>query len=155
MKHTLEIGDLCPVFSLEDQFGNLFDFEQILGKRVVVIFFYPKDNTSGCIKEVCSFRDQYEVFKELGTEVIGVSSDSVSSHLGFAEKHRLPYTLLSDSKGELRKKFGVPKSLFGLIPGRVSYVIGNDRRIKGMFNAMTDPVGHVSYAVNCIKELNA
>jgi len=87
MKHTLEIGDLCPVFSLEDQFGNLFDFEQILGKRVVVIFFYPKDNTSGCIKEVCSFRDQYEVFKELGAEVIGVSSDSVSSHLGFAEKH--------------------------------------------------------------------
>lgn len=154
MKNTLKIGDLCPVFSLEDQFGNIFDFEQILGKRVIVLFFYPKDNTSGCIKEVCSFRDQYEVFKELGAEVIGVSSDSVSSHLGFAEKHRLPYTLLSDSKGELRKKFGVPKSLFGLIPGRVSYVIGTDRRIKGMFNAMTDPVGHVNYAVNCIKELN-
>ena len=155
MKNTLQIGDLCPEFSLEDQFGQMFDVRALLGKKIIVLFFYPKDNTSGCTKEVCSFRDQYEIFRELGAEVIGVSSDSVRSHKGFAEKYRLPYTLLSDSKSELRKRFGVPKSLFGLIPGRVSYVIGTDGRIKGIFNAMADPVGHVDHAAKCIQELSA
>ncbi|MEY4603270.1 MAG: hypothetical protein RIT43_562 [Bacteroidota bacterium] len=155
MKNSLRIGDLCPEFSLEDQYGKRFDIRELLGKKIIVVFFYPKDNTSGCTKEACSFRDQYEIFKELGAEVIGVSSDSVISHKGFAEKHHLPYILLSDPQNDLRKQFGVPKSLFGLIPGRVSYVIGTDGRIKGIFNAMTDPVGHVNYAVKCIQELSA
>lgn len=155
MKNALQIGDPCPKFTLQDQFGNTFDISDILGKKIVVLFFYPKDNTSGCIKEVCTFRDQYEIFREFGAEVVGISSDSVTSHKGFAEKHRLPYILLSDPKSELRKQFGVPKNLFGLIPGRVSYIIGTDGLIKGVFNAMTDPVGHVRYAVICIEKLSA
>ncbi len=79
------------------------------GTRVVVLYFYPKDNTRGCTAEACAFRDGHEVFAEAGAEVIGISSDSVDSHAGFASRHRLPFVLLSDKGAAVRKRYGYPR----------------------------------------------
>ena len=120
---SLKIGDKVPSFKLKDQSGNDFNIDELVGKKAVVIFFYPKDFTPGCIKEVCSFRDQYEDFTDLGAEVIGISGDSENSHDKFAQKYNLPFILLSDENKKVRNLFGVKSSLLGLLPGRVTFVI--------------------------------
>ena len=107
---TLQIGDQIPSFSLFDQFGNPRTNIDCKGQSLV-LFFYPKDDTPGCTAEACGFRDKYELFKILGSVVWGVSSDNKASHLKFAEKNKLPYPLLCDKGGLLRKVFGVPKYL--------------------------------------------
>ena len=112
---TIGVGDRIPEFALPDQHGNIIDIKSFLGKQDLVIYFYPKDDTPGCTKEACSFRDQYEDFKELGAEVIGISSDDTDSHKQFAEKYNLNFTLLSDANGQVRKQFGVPTNFFGLV----------------------------------------
>jgi len=116
-------GSTVPQFALPDQNGKLFDITTVLGKKNLVIYFYPKDDSPGCTKEACTFRDHYEVFQEADAEIIGISSDDVESHRRFAEKYRLTYTLLSDEDGKVRKLFRVPSDLFGILPGRVTYVI--------------------------------
>jgi len=99
----------------------MVSLKDFLGKRPVILFFYPKDNTLGCTKDVCAFRDSFEEFSKLDAEVIRISSDSVKSHRGFAEKHELPLTLLSDEGGKVRRLYGVPNT-FGIFAGRVTYV---------------------------------
>ncbi|MGZ3582091.1 MAG: peroxiredoxin, partial [Ktedonobacterales bacterium] len=118
----VQVDDAAPDFALPTQGGTLVRLSDFLGKQAVVLYFYPKDNTRGCTAEACAFRDSYEVFKDAGAEVIGVSSDSEESHQQFATQHRLPFVLLSDRDGELRKRYGVPTT-FGLVPGRVTYII--------------------------------
>jgi peroxiredoxin Q/BCP len=110
-----------------------------------------KDNTGGCTAEACSFRDSYEVFKEAGAEVIGVSSDSVESHDGFAKQYHLPFILLSDQGGALRKLYGVPKML-GLIPGRVTYVIDKEGIVRHIFSSGS-PLPHVKEALDTLQSL--
>jgi len=155
MKKELNIGEPCPLFSLNDQHGNNIKMEEIIGKHILVIFFYPKDDTRGCTIEACTFRDEHEAFLELDAKVIGISSDSVSSHDRFANKFNLPYTLLADTKKEVRQAFGVPGNLFGLIPGRVTYVIDKSGIVRGIFNSLTDPKGHVTHAMELIRSLSA
>ena len=92
---SLKTGDIVPNFTAKDSHGEIFESKSFLGRKPLVIYFYPKDNTPGCTTEACSFRDQYEDFKDLGAEVIGISSDSVKSHHKFAKKHELPFILLS------------------------------------------------------------
>ena len=133
---ALKVGDKVPEFTAKDQHGNLFNSGDVIGKKGVVLYFYPKDDTPGCTAQACSFRDQYEDFLSLNTEVIGVSGDNEKSHQKFAQKYRLPFTLLSDSKKELRKLFGVPTNLLGLLPGRVTYVIDQNGIIKMIFDHM-------------------
>lgn len=133
---ALKIGDIVPNFKLKDQNGNWFDSETVIGKKYVVLYFYPKDETPGCTAQACSFRDQYQDFVDLGAEVIGVSGDNQSSHEKFAKKYNLPFTLLSDNEKKLRKIFGVPTNLLGLIPGRVTYVIDLNGQLKFIFNHM-------------------
>ena len=118
---AIQIGDKLPHFIASQQDGNVFDSHNIKEKQVV-IYFYPKDFTPGCTTQACSFRDAYQDFQDLGAEVIGVSADSVSSHQNFQQKYKLPFILLSDADKKLRRLFGVPSTLFGLIPGRVTYV---------------------------------
>src|SRR5579859_3756801 len=130
----VQVGDRAPDFTLSNQAGAEVRLNTLLGKSSIVLFFYPKDDTPGCTAEACSFRDSYEVFKEAGAEVIGISSDSVSSHGQFASKHRLPYMLLSDAKGVVRKQYGVPTT-FGLLPGRVSYVIDKEGVVRHIFSS--------------------
>ena len=119
----LEVGDKVPEFSLQDQNGDEFKIGDYLGKSPMVIYFYPKDDTPGCTREACSFRDSFEEFSDRNVQVIGISADDVESHRNFAKKHNLPFTLLADTGNEVRKLFGVKSNLMGLIPGRVTYVI--------------------------------
>ena len=121
---------------------------------MVVLYFYPKDNTSGCTAEACAFRDSYEVFTDAGAEVIGVSSNSVDKHAGFAGKHDLPFTLLADAGGKVRKAYGVPAAL-GFIPGRVTYVIDRDGTVRHVFGSMTNINGHVKEALETVQQLQA
>ena len=147
----LKIGDKIPNFKLNDANGNLFESSSLLGKPSV-IYFYPKDNTAGCTAQACSFRDQYEDFKDLGAAVIGISSDSVSSHQKFAKQYKLPFVLLSDASKKIRKLFGVPTGMFGLIPGRVTYVADKEGVIKMIFDSMM-PKNHISNALKAIKKM--
>src|ERR1700753_3339253 len=111
MARGIKAGDKAPDFTLPAQNGAPVRLSDRLGQRVVVLYFYPKDETSGCTAEACAFRDSYQVFTDAGAEVIGVSSDSVGKHASFAENHKLPFTLISDDKGKLRKAYGVPSTL--------------------------------------------
>lgn len=149
----IQIGDACPHFTLSDQKGNPFNLDEVLGKKILVIYFYPKDDTPGCTKEACSFRDQYTAFQDLGCEVVGISSDSVKDHIKFAEKYQLPFILLSDENKTVRKSFGVPGSLFGLIPGRVTYVIDLKGQVAGIFNSQIQAHKHIEEALKVVRGL--
>ena len=116
-----------------------------------VYYFYPKDFTPGCTAEVCGFRDNYEQLKELNCEVIGISADSISRHHSFTQKYNLNYHLLSDSNKKIRKIFKVPTHLFGIIPGRVTYVIDLEGKIRGINNALADAHYHIKFALNSLK----
>jgi peroxiredoxin Q/BCP len=151
MTKSIQVGDNCPLFSLPNQTGKTVEIADYLGKSKVVLFFYPKDDTPGCTKEACEFRDRYADFITQGCVVFGISSDSVDSHVGFIEKHALPYDLLSDAKKEVRQLFGVPGNLFGLIPGRVTYITNEQGIVIGVFNSQLDPVGHIDAALKLIR----
>jgi len=148
----IKIGDKIPAFTLPDQNGNNFKIDSILGKKNLVIFFYPKDDTPGCTREACYFRDQYEDFLEANAEVIGISGQSIESHKNFATKYNLNYTILSDSNNVVRKNFGVPSNMFGLVPGRVTYVINTAGEVIYMFNSQTDVTGHVDKAIEILRK---
>ncbi len=148
----MKIGDKAPDFTLSNQHGKKVNLYDLLGESPVVLFFYPKDNSPGCTAEACAFRDSYDVFKESGAEVIGISTDNVYSHLGFAQKHRLPYILLSDPIGRVRKLYEVPKTL-GLMPGRVTYVVDKGRTIRQIFNSQFNVSKHIKEALRIVKEL--
>lgn len=150
---ALKVGDIVPNFTAQTTDGSLFDSSDYIGKKTLVVYFYPKDNTSVCTAQACSFRDQYEDFKTFGAEVIGVSGDSIESHQKFAKQFRLPFILLSDSKNKLRKLFGVPNDFLGLIPGRVTYVIDAAGKIQLVFDSMSGPI-HIKKALDCIKKMN-
>jgi peroxiredoxin Q/BCP len=149
---TVKVGDKVPEFSGIDTNGNLFESNSLIGKKPFVIYFYPKDNTRVCTEQACSFRDQYEDFKSLGAEVIGVSSDSLKSHQKFTAQHQLPFILLSDADKKLRKLFGVPNDLLGLIPGRVTYVINKEGIIQLVFNNMSGKI-HIDKALEILKSI--
>ncbi|MEM9246428.1 MAG: peroxiredoxin, partial [Cyanobacteria bacterium P01_F01_bin.153] len=122
---AIAVGDKAPNITLPSQSGTNITLSQFLGKSPVVVYFYPKDDTPGCTMEACGFRDEYQAFQDAGAAVLGISSDSVASHQQFADKHNLPFMLLSDVDGEARSAFGVPNTLW-VMPGRVTYVIDKE-----------------------------
>ena len=148
----LKVGDRAPDFVLKDQTGKEFHLEKELGKGPLVVYFYPKDNTTGCTAQACAFRDQYQDFKDAGAEVVGISSDTEEKHMFFIGKHSLPFTLLSDRKGEVRKLFGVPKT-FGIIPGRVTYVIDPKGIVRYIFNSQSKVTEHVTKSLEMISKM--
>lgn len=149
---TLQVGDRTPDFTLPSATGENVSIKDFLGKKAVVVYFYPKDDTPGCTAESYAFRDSYEVFKEAGAEIIGISGDSVESHQQFASKHKLPFILLSDRGDKVRKLFDVPSTLF-ILPGRVTYVIDKEGIVRHIFNSMLDFKAHVEEALKTIKNL--
>lgn len=152
-KGKVGVGDVAPDFTLPSQSGEEVSLRDFIGrKRVIVLFFYPKDDTPGCTKEACSFRDGYEQFEELEAEVIGISSDSVRSHERFVEKHGLPFVLLSDEGGEVRKLYGVPNTL-GLFPGRVTYVIDDYGVVRHVFSSQLGVTRHVKQALKALEAI--
>ncbi len=149
---AVDVGQKAPEFDLPDAQGKRVRLADFRGSRSVVLYFYPKDDTPGCTKEACSFRDSYEAFKEAGAEVIGVSSDSAATHGRFAAKHRLPFTLLADTDGKVRKAYGVPATL-GLLPGRVTFVIDREGVVRHVFNSQLQATRHVQEALQTLKRL--
>lgn len=147
----IQTGDPAPDVSGVTQDGTRVSLADFRG-RPVVLFFYPKDGTAICTKEACAFRDAYEDFVGAGAAVIGVSSDTEESHQEFASQHRLPFQLISDTDGTLRKAFGVPKTL-GLLAGRVTYVIDREGIVRHIFNSQFSADRHVEEALTIVKQL--
>ena len=150
----LELNQPAPDFTLPTPSGAPFRLSQLRGRNVV-LYFYPKDNTPGCTTQACDFRDQYEEFQDLGAEVVGVSSDSEASHQQFAQKHRLPFPLLADAGGAVRKLYEVPRALLGLLPGRVTFVIDKAGVIRYIFNSLSGAADHVSKTKEVLRGLPA
>lgn len=153
MKGKVEVGSAAPEFTLLSQSGEMVSLKAFFGKKPVVLFFYPKDDTPVCTKEVCAFRDSYEKFSDLNAEILGISSDSVESHRRFAEKHSLSFTLLSDEGDKVRKLYGVPKT-FGLFPGRVTYVIDEKGIVRHIFSSQIGVDRHVEEALKVLQSSN-
>ena len=149
----VKVGDHAPDFTLPSLTGESVSLKSFIGKKNIVLYFYPKDNTPGCTTEACTFRDSYEVFQEAGAEVIGISSDSEKTHQQFANKYKLPFILLSDLGGVVRKFYGVP-SRFGLIPGRVTYIIDKQGIVRHIFSSQFAPQMHVSEALKVLQTLS-
>jgi peroxiredoxin Q/BCP len=151
--HRVKVGDIAPDFSLPNQFGSMVSLKDFIGKKIVVLYFYPRDFSPGCTAEACAFRDSYEVFKESGAEVIGVSSQSVDSHNKFASMNRLPFILLSDEGGKVTKLYGV-QSTFGIFSGRVTYIIDKKGVVRHMFSSQFNPTKHIKEALLKLKEID-
>ncbi len=149
----LKVGDPVPKFSLLDQEGRIFHVNDVLGKKTLVIYFYPKDNTPGCIAEACSFRDSYEKFTQLGAEVIGISSDSEKMHRKFASRYQLPFVLLADTDKKVKRLFKVEDSLFGILPRRETYVVNKEGKIILVFNSV-NASQHMRKALKALKAEN-
>jgi len=145
----VKVGDVAPDFKLLSNARGEVSLSEFRGNKSVVLYFYPKDETMGCTKEACAFRDSYEVFREKGAEVLGVSSDTVDSHKKFAEHRDLSFPLLSDSDGKVRKAYGVSSTL-GFLPGRVSYVIDKQGIVKSIFDSQTHPERHITEALKAL-----
>ncbi len=148
----VQVGDAAPRFTLSDQAGRPVRLEDLLGQGEIVLYFYPKDHTSICADEACAFRDSYEDFKRAGAEILGVSSDSVESHEQFARENRLPFRLLSDAGGVIRKQYGV-YTAFGL-PGRVTYVIDKQGIVRRIFFSQFTSQRHVDDALATLRLLH-
>ena len=143
---TLQPGMPAPDFELPDGAGNRVRLSQYRGKNAVVVYFYPKDDTGVCTKEACTFRDDFAKFQSAGAVILGISDDSTASHGAFSAKYRLPFPLLSDEGGRVRKLYGVNKK-FGLLPGRVTFVIDRDGIIRHVYSALFESDKHVSEAL--------
>ncbi len=152
VKGKVQVGDLTPDFTLLNQSGTPVRLGDFLGKKHIVLYFYPKDNTALCTAEACAFRDSYEVFKGVGAEVIGVSSDSVESHQQFAAAHGLPFILLSDADSIIRKRYGVPTA-FGL-PGRVTYIINRQGIVRHIFFSQFTSERYVAVALQALQSIH-
>jgi peroxiredoxin Q/BCP len=146
------VGDKAPDFRLRDQNGNEVSLADFRGKKAVVLYFYPKDETRGCTKEACGFRDSYEDFVKAEAEVIAVSGDSSSKHKSFADHHRLPFTLLADEGNLVRKAYGVPATLW-VLPGRVTYVIDKSGVVRHVFASQLEATRHVDESLGVVKAL--
>ena len=147
----LNVGDMAPDFSLLDEKGRLVSLKDYLRKSVVVLYFYPKDFTSGCTAEACSFRDNYKPFEEKGAIVIGVSVDSVESHESFSQKYNLPFDILSDAKKEVAKAYGA-LGFGGLLAKRVTFIINKEGKITHIFPKV-DVKQHSEEVLRAIEEI--
>jgi peroxiredoxin Q/BCP len=145
----LVVGEKVPDFSLPNQEGKSFTFSSLLGKKIV-LYFYPKDFSTGCTKEACHFRDQYEDFIEAGAVVIGVSGDSIESHKKFIDKYLLPFTLLSDSTGEVRKLYGISGFI---LPSRITFVIDKEGIIQHIFTSQTNMKAYIDEALEALRKI--
>ena len=149
---AVKTGDKIPYFTLNDQNGKPFAIEKLIGKKNLVIYFYPKDETSICTAEAEGFRDKSASFKGLDAAIIGISSDSVESHQKFAANHQLPFTLLSDPEKEVQTLFAVPKDLLGMLPGRTTYIINKKGIVIHVFDHAFSANKHVVAALKSLQK---
>jgi peroxiredoxin Q/BCP len=152
-KMKIVTGSKLPSFALPDQNGKMLDITSVIGKKNLVIYFYPKDDSPGCTKEACYFRDQFEVFNQANALIIGISGQSVESHKKFADRYKLSFTLLSDVGNKVRKLFDVPTNFLGALPGRVTYVVDKSGTVVYVFNSQMQAAKHVDEALRILKNL--
>ena len=150
---AVQVGDKAPDFTLPSQLGDNVTLSEYFGKKNIVLYFYPKDETPGCTKEACSFRDSYQQLTELDAEVLGVSGQGVESHKSFATHYGLPFILLADVGNKVRELYGVPQSM-GILPGRVTYIIDKKGVVRHIFNSQTQAQRHVEEAKKTLIELD-
>jgi peroxiredoxin Q/BCP len=144
-------GDKMPLFSLPDQDGSIVNMADKIGKTALVIYFYPKDFTSGCTMEAHEFREMHEEFQKNGAEVYGISNDSVESHKNFATEHELPFRLLSDADNKVRDMFGAWS--MGGIPGRITYLVDGKGVVRMVFSSMTQPKKHIEEGLKALRAI--
>jgi peroxiredoxin Q/BCP len=154
MHRSINIGDRAPDFELHAASGQKVRLSDFHGRKNVVLFFYPKDNTAGCTVEACTFRDAYSDFVDADAEVIGVSSDSLESHNGFADRHRLPFLLLSDPGGTVGARYDVRKAL-GIFPGRVTFLIDKEGIVRHVTDGRLRFKDHVTESLAILREMAA
>lgn len=153
LKGKVKVGDKAPDFTLPDQSGAMVNLRDYVGSKIIVLYFYPKDFSRGCTAEACAFRDSYDVFVEAGAQVLGISSQSVDSHNRFALVNKLPFVLLSDESGKVRKLYGVPSTL-GILSGRVTYIIDRKGIVRHVFSSQLNATKHVEEALRIVKEIS-
>jgi len=149
----LSTGDKLPNISLLNKDETMVNIQDKIGNNLV-IYFYPKDLTPGCTKEACSFRDNYERIVELGAEVIGISNDSPATHRKFTKTYRLNYQLLTDQSKKAEKAFGVERNLFGLIPGRETFIFDKNGILVKKFSSQLAATQHVDEAIKALEKIN-
>jgi peroxiredoxin Q/BCP len=148
-KKHLSVGDAVPAFTLNDQNGKSFNVKDEVGKHILVIYFYPKDESMVCTKEACQFRDSFNDFTSAGAKVIGINGGTVASHKAFTDHYKLPFTLLSDPDNKVLNLFGVKSKLF--FTGRETFVIGLDGKVTFQYSAMMQGKEHADQALQFIK----
>ncbi|CAK0786007.1 hypothetical protein CVIRNUC_009220 [Coccomyxa viridis] len=154
---TVKVGDditQSPIYTrkLQTHDGKSISLQDLKGK-VVVLFFYPKASTPGCTKEACRFRDEFATFQDTGAQVMGISSDAPEANAAFAKAQRLPFPLLSDTGSEVRKALGVKGDLFGLVPGRQTFIFDKEGKVAMVFRSQLNAEKHISEAQEVIKTL--
>lgn len=147
---AIKIGNLAPNIKLPSTSGSIFDLSVDKKDKPVIIYFYPRDFTSGCTAEACEFRDMFSYFKEIDMEVIGISRDSVETHLKFKTQHQLPFELLADVDGKTAQAYGalIP---FVKLTKRVTYLLNKQHRIVGVFEDMFGATKHIDEIIKKIK----
>jgi peroxiredoxin Q/BCP len=150
----LQRGTRAPHFSLQTSDGSLLRSTDYIGKKTIVIYFYPKDDTFGCTIESCAFRDCYDELAAAGAEVIGISADHVSSHRRFQARYALPFILASDVDRRTARAYGVPEGPFGLA-GRATFVIDRHGIVRDAFSSRIRVKRHVSRALGVVRTLRA
>ncbi|MBS1521914.1 MAG: peroxiredoxin [Bacteroidetes bacterium] len=148
-KKPLSVGDNIPAFALYDQDGKNFDVADYIGKQVLVIYFYPKDESIVCTKEACAFRDDFEEFVKSGAKIIGINNGSVASHKAFQTHYTLPFTLLSDPGNKVYNLFGITNKLF--MTGRKTFVVDLKGKIVYTHEAMFAGQEHADEALKFIR----
>jgi len=156
MKKTnhLTIGSLAPDFTLNSNLGTVFNLKKSLGKKIIVLFFYPKNNTPGCTKESIMFRDSFHQFQNYNAELIGISSDTVESHCDFISKYNLPFILLSDPNNKVRKLYS-SYFFLNLFPGRDTFIIDQNGVIQYIFSSQFKINQHIIKALKIVKKLKS
>ena len=153
MEIKVKVGDPAPDFEGPTSNGSRLGLKDFKGKQNVVLYFYPKDDTPGCTREACSFRDNIKPIRDLGAEIIGVSLDSVQSHDKFARKYELPFPLISDKEKNIANAYGVLRDV-GLSANRVTFIIGKDGKVAKIFPKV-DVGKHTDEVVAALKELHS
>jgi len=143
----LKDGDAAPVFESVTESGEKFSLAEMIGKTNVVLYFYPKDFTSGCTKEACTFRDNWDKVTSMGATIVGISSDSPETHSRFKKEHGLQFTLVSDQDKKIRKLYGIDGRF---IPPRVTFVIDKNGKIRNVFNSQINITKHVEESLRIL-----
>ncbi len=150
----LSVHSSAPIFDFVNQHGEKIHLKDIIGKKMIVIYFYPKDFTPGCTAQACSFRDAYEDLVDLGAEVIGVSADSKESHAHFSAQYSLPFHLVSDNDGRIRRLYDVPTGIIGMLFSRITYIIDLSGKIAWAYKGNLLPASHIAEAKKVLKKIH-